>query len=114
VEAVQVIYDPKRVTYKELLDFLWKHVDPTDSEGQLVDRGSQYRSAIFYHDDEQKSLAENSKRELEKSGRFDKSIVTEIIQFSKFYPAEEYHQGTTRRIRRATSTTGGARGAINS
>jgi len=93
VEAVQVIYDPNKITYKELLDYFWKHVDPTDSEGQFVDRGSQYRSAIFYHDEEQKSLAEDSKREIGKSGRFDKPIVTEIIRFSKFYPAEEYHQG---------------------
>lgn len=93
VEAVQVIYDPNRVTYKELLGYFWKHVDPTDSEGQFVDRGLQYRSAIFYHDEEQKGLAEDSKREIEKSGRFDKPIATEIIRFSKFYSAEEYHQG---------------------
>jgi peptide methionine sulfoxide reductase msrA/msrB len=93
VEAVQVIYDPSKVTYKELLDFFWKHVDPTDPGGQFVDRGAQYRSVIFYHDEEQKRLAEDSKRELEKSGRFEKPIVTEIIPYSKFYPAEEYHQG---------------------
>ena len=92
VEAVQVVYDPNKVTYKELLDYFWKHVDPTDPGGQFVDRGAQYRSAIFYHDEEQKRLAEDSKRELEKSGRFDKQIVTEIIPFSKFYAAEEYHQ----------------------
>ncbi len=92
VEAVQVIYDPKRVSYKELLDYFWRHVDPTDSGGQFVDRGSQYKSAIFYHDEEQKHLAEESKRELDKSGRFDKPVVTEIVKFSKFYPAEEYHQ----------------------
>ncbi len=92
MEAVQVIYDPKQVTYKELLDFFWRHVDPTDSGGQFVDRGDQYRSAIFYHDEEQKKLAEESKLELEKSGRFNKPVVTEILPFSKFYPAEEYHQ----------------------
>ncbi len=92
LEAVQVVYDPKKVTYKELLDFFWEHVNPTDSGGQFVDRGAQYGSAIFYHDDEQKRVAEESKRELEKSGRFDKPIVTEIVKFSRFYPAEEYHQ----------------------
>jgi len=92
VEAVEVIYDPNRVTYKELLDYFWKHIDPTDSEGQFVDRGQQYRSAIFYHDEEEKRLAEESKRKLEESGRFNKPIVTEIIRFSKFYRAEDYHQ----------------------
>jgi peptide methionine sulfoxide reductase msrA/msrB len=92
LEAVQVIYDPARVSYKELLSFFWMHINPTDPGGQFVDRGSQYRSAIFYHDDEQKRLAEESRRELDKSGRFDKPVVTEIIKFSAFYPAEEYHQ----------------------
>jgi peptide methionine sulfoxide reductase msrA/msrB len=92
VEAVQVIYDPKKVSYKDLLDFFWKHMDPTDPGGQFVDRGSQYRSVIFYHDEEQKRVAEESKRELEKSGRFDRPIATEIIPFSKFYKAEDYHQ----------------------
>jgi peptide methionine sulfoxide reductase msrA/msrB len=92
VEAVQVFYDPKKITYKEILDVFWRHVDPTDPGGQFVDRGSQYRTVIFYHDEEQKRLAEESKRELEKSGRFDKPIVTEIVKFTKFYPAEDYHQ----------------------
>jgi len=92
VEAIQVIYDPGKVSYDELLDYFWKHIDPTDSGGQFVDRGGQYRSVIFYHDDEQKRLAEESKRRLEMSGRFRKPIATEIIRFTKFYPAEEYHQ----------------------
>ena len=92
VEAVQVVYDPKKISYKELLDYFWRHVDPTDAGGQFVDRGSQYRSVIFYQDEEQKSLAEESKRELEKSGHFNKPIVTEIVPFSKFYRAEDYHQ----------------------
>jgi peptide methionine sulfoxide reductase msrA/msrB len=92
VEAVQVYYDPSRLTYTELLDYFWRHIDPTDSGGQFVDRGSQYRSVIFYHDEEQKRLAEKSKEELSKSGKFDKPIVTEILKFTKFYPAEEYHQ----------------------
>lgn len=92
VEAVQVHYDPSKITYRELLDYFWKHIDPTDGGGQFVDRGSQYRSAIFYHDEEQKRLAEKSKEALEKSGKFGKPIVTEIIKFTKFYEAEEYHQ----------------------
>ncbi len=92
VESVQVYYDSKRVTYRELLDFFWRHVDPTDPGGQFVDRGAQYRSVIFYHDKEQKRLAEESKNELAKSGRFDKPLVTEILPFTKFYEAEEYHQ----------------------
>jgi peptide methionine sulfoxide reductase msrA/msrB len=92
LEAVQVIYDPSRVSYKELLDFFWMHVDPTDSGGQFVDRGSQYRSAIFYHDEEQRGIAEESKRDLDRSGRFNAPVVTEITKFSSFYPAEEYHQ----------------------
>lgn len=92
VEAVQVYYDPSKITYEELLGFFWKHIDPTDKGGQFVDRGSQYRSVIFYHDEEQKKLAEKSKEALEKSGRFNKPVVTEIIEFTKFYEAEEYHQ----------------------
>jgi peptide methionine sulfoxide reductase msrA/msrB len=92
VEAAQVYYDPSKITYEELLDYFWKHIDPTDPGGQFVDRGSQYRSVIFYHDEEQKRLAEKSKEELIKSRRFDKPIVTEILKFTKFYEAEDYHQ----------------------
>ncbi len=91
-EAVQVHYDPDKITYKELLDVLWRHMDPTDAGGQFVDRGSQYRPAIFYHDEEQKRIAEASKAELEKSGRFSKPVATEIVPLEEFYPAEEYHQ----------------------
>ena len=91
-EAVQVHYDPDKITYKELLDVFWRHMDPTDAGGQFVDRGSQYRPAIFYHDEEQKRIAEESKAELEKSGRFTKPIATEIVPLTKFYTAEEYHQ----------------------
>ncbi len=86
------LYDPQKITYNELLDIFWRHVDPTDPGGQFVDRGSQYRSAIFYHDDEQKRLAEESKTKLETSGRFEKPIVTEIVPVSEFYRAEDYHQ----------------------
>jgi peptide methionine sulfoxide reductase msrA/msrB len=92
LEAIQVYYDPSKISYEELLDYFWKHIDPSDGGGQFVDRGPQYRSAIFYHDDEQKRLAEKSKEALGKSGKFNKPIVTEILPFTKFYEAEEYHQ----------------------
>jgi peptide methionine sulfoxide reductase msrA/msrB len=91
-EAVQVIYDPEKISYEELLNTFWKNIDPTDPGGQFKDRGSQYRTAIFYHNQTQKELAEESKDNLEKSGKFDKSIVTEILEADKFYPAEDYHQ----------------------
>jgi peptide methionine sulfoxide reductase msrA/msrB len=92
VEAVQVRYDPRKVSYRQLLDYFWRHVDPTDAGGQFVDRGPQYRAAIFYQDDDEKRLAEESERELAKSGGFNKPIVTAILPFSKFYRAEDYHQ----------------------
>ena len=96
VEAVQVVYDPAKVSYPELLDYFWRHVDPTDPGGQFVDRGPQYRSAIFYRDAEQQRLAEASRQALEKSKRFAKPIVTEILPLTKFYRAEDYHQGYCR------------------
>jgi peptide methionine sulfoxide reductase msrA/msrB len=92
LEAVQVYYDPTKITYEELLDYYWKHVDPTDQGGQFADRGPQYLSAILYHDDEQKRMAEKSKGQLAESGRFQKPIVTDILPFVRFYEAEEYHQ----------------------
>jgi peptide methionine sulfoxide reductase msrA/msrB len=92
VEAVQVTYDPAKVSYLQLLDYFWRHVNPTDAGGQFVDRGPQYRSVIFYHDAEQKRLAEASKGALAQSGRFAKPIVTEILPLMKFYRAEDYHQ----------------------
>ena len=92
LEAVQVIYDPEKISYKQILDVLWRHIDPTDGGGQFVDRGNQYRSVIFYHNEEQKKIAKESKRTLENSGIFKKPIVTEIIKFNKFYTAEDYHQ----------------------
>jgi peptide methionine sulfoxide reductase msrA/msrB len=92
VEAVQVIYDPAKVSYQELLDYFWRQVDPTDAGGQFVDRGASYRTVIFSHDAEQQRLAEESRAALEKSGRFSKPIMTEILPFTKFYPAEDYHQ----------------------
>lgn len=92
LEVIQVVYDPARVTYTQLLEVLWRHIDPTDPGGSFVDRGSQYRSAIFYQDEEQKRLAEESKAALDRSGQFKKPVVTEILPLNKFYPAEEYHQ----------------------
>ncbi len=92
LEAVQVIYDPSVIGYTELLDIFWKHIDPTDPGGQFVDRGSQYRTAVFYHGDEQKRMAETSKSQLNASGRFSKPVATEIFPLDKFYPAEAYHQ----------------------
>jgi peptide methionine sulfoxide reductase msrA/msrB len=92
IEAVRVYYDPKKITYEELLEYFWRHINPTDAEGQFIDRGKQYRSAIFYHNEGQKRLAERSREKLKQSGKFDKPIVTEIISFRKFYEAEEYHQ----------------------
>ena len=92
LEAVQVIYDPQKVSYEQLLDAFLRHIDPTDPWGQFVDRGPQYRAAIFYQDADQKRRAEASKKELEKSGRFQKPIVTEILPLTKFYRAEDYHQ----------------------
>ncbi|MCG6893453.1 MAG: peptide-methionine (R)-S-oxide reductase MsrB [Desulfobacteraceae bacterium] len=92
IESVQVRYDPEKISYEKLLEHFWRSVDPTDPGGQFVDRGPQYRSAIFYHNTEQRRLAEASKKQLEASGRFDKPIVTEIRPLTSFYPAEDYHQ----------------------
>ncbi len=91
-EAVRITYDPAVIGYGKLLEVFWRNIDPTDAGGQFVDRGDQYRSAIFYHDEEQKRLAERSKAQMAASGRFDGPIVTEIVPASTFYPAEEYHQ----------------------
>ncbi|MEA2488949.1 MAG: peptide-methionine (S)-S-oxide reductase [Acidobacteriota bacterium] len=91
-ESVQVVYDPRKVSYQQLLDVYWRNIDPLTPNAQFCDVGRQYRSAIFYHDAEQKRLAEASKAALEKSGRFRSPIVTEIVAASKFYPAEQYHQ----------------------
>jgi peptide methionine sulfoxide reductase msrA/msrB len=92
VEAVQISYDPKIISYQELLDYYWQHIDPTDAGGSFYDRGSEYMSYIFYRDDSQKRSAEHSKVELEKSGIFEKPIVTQITRFSKFTPVEESEQ----------------------
>ncbi len=91
-EAIQVTYDPSKITYRQILDVYWRQIDPTDSGGQFVDRGSQYKTAIFYQTDEEQQLAEKSKEETAKLWHFDKPIVTKIIKFTQFYPAENYHQ----------------------
>lgn len=92
LESVQVTYDPKKVSYDTLLDLFWKQIDPTDDQGQFADKGSQYRTAIFYHDEDQKRLAEASKKKLNDSGKFRDPVVTTIRPFTTFYRAEEYHQ----------------------
>jgi peptide-methionine (S)-S-oxide reductase len=91
-EAVSVIYDPDKISYGQLLQTFWRNIDPVDAGGQFCDRGSSYRSAIFYENAKQKRLAEQSKQALEASGRFDQPIATEIIPVSQFWRAEDYHQ----------------------
>lgn len=92
LEAVEITYDPSRVDYQTLLVTFWKQVNPTDTGGQFADRGSQYRTAIFYHNDEQRRLAEESKKALNAAGKFSLPIFTPILPAKPFYPAEEYHQ----------------------
>jgi len=91
-EAIQITYDPELCSYKDLLSVYWRQIDPTDDGGQFADRGYTYLTAIFYHNEEQRQLAEQSKKALEESGIFSKPIVTEILPASDFYPAEDYHQ----------------------
>ncbi|MGH7893618.1 MAG: peptide-methionine (S)-S-oxide reductase MsrA [Candidatus Binatia bacterium] len=91
-EAVEVVYDPAKITYEKLLDVFWHNVDPLTADAQFCDHGRQYRTAIFYHDETQKRRAEESKRALEASKKFDRPIVTEIVAAGEFWPAEEYHQ----------------------
>jgi len=91
-EAVEIVFDPQRVSYQKLLEVFWRNIDPTDAGGQFVDRGSQYRSGIFYFDEMQRQQAEQSKAELAKTGPFKRPIVTEIVPATIFYPAETYHQ----------------------
>jgi len=91
-EAVQIAYDPAKVTYQQLLETFWRQIDPTQPDGQFADHGSQYRTAIFYHGEEQQRLAEASRDALAASGKFARPIVTEIAPAGPFYPAEDYHQ----------------------
>jgi peptide-methionine (S)-S-oxide reductase len=91
-EAIQLEYDPAKVSYEELLSVFWKNIDPTTANSQFCDHGSQYRSGIFYHNDAQKNAAEKSLSKLNQTKSFDEPVVTEITAASTFYPAEEYHQ----------------------
>ncbi len=91
-EVIQIEYDSAKVDYRQLLDLFWRNIDPTAVDRQFVDVGKQYRSEIFYHNDEQRALAQASRDALAASGVFDKPIVTEITALKKFYKAEEYHQ----------------------
>lgn len=91
-EAVQITYDPEIFPYKDLVEVYWQQTDPTDINGQFVDQGSSYRPAIFYHNEEQREIAEASKKALQESGRFKKPIITPIEPAHPFYEAEEYHQ----------------------
>jgi peptide methionine sulfoxide reductase msrA/msrB len=92
VEAVEIIYDPAQISYRDLLEVFWRQIDPTDPDGQFVDRGESYTSAIFYLDEEQKRLAQQSKADLEEKHIFDKAVVTPVVPASRFYRAEERHQ----------------------
>lgn len=92
LEAVRVVYDPEKISYRELLETYWHSVDPTDPDGQFADRGAHYRTAIFYRTDQEREQAEASKRALDESGVFDDPIATRILPAKEFYPAEEYHQ----------------------
>jgi peptide-methionine (S)-S-oxide reductase len=91
-EAVRITYDPTKVSYEQLVDWFWRNIDPTQANGQFCDLGSPYRSGIFVHDDEQKRIAEATKKALLASGRFKQPIVTEITPAGPFYEAEDYHQ----------------------
>jgi len=92
VEAIQITYNASKVDYNTLLDTFWQQIDPTDAGGSFYDRGHHYTSAIFYHDEQQQKLAEQSKLALDASGRFSSPVVTAIKPYLNFYPAEEYHQ----------------------
>ncbi|WP_404409435.1 peptide-methionine (S)-S-oxide reductase MsrA [Jeotgalibacillus malaysiensis] len=91
-EAVEITFDPAVFPYEQLLEIYWQQVDPTDDEGQFQDRGPSYRATIFYHNEEQKNKAEQSKQALADSGRFKKPVITPVEPASIFYPAEDYHQ----------------------
>nr|WP_319534681.1 peptide-methionine (R)-S-oxide reductase MsrB [uncultured Vibrio sp.] len=92
IEVIEVKYDPSVVSYEQVLDYFFRHIDPTDNKGSFVDRGPQYRPAIFYHNEQQKQVAENFMMEIDKAMIYPKPLKTELIKFDKFYPAETYHQ----------------------
>lgn len=91
-EAVQITFDPSIYPYEDLIELFWQQIDPTDEGGQFYDRGSSYQTAIFYHDEKQREIAEASKQKLQQSGKFSKPIATPILGAKTFYPAETYHQ----------------------
>ncbi len=91
-ESVEILFDPEKIKYEKILEVFWMNIDPTQADGQFADRGKQYRTAIFYHNEEQKQQAEASKKKLEDSGKFSSPIVTTIEPFTAFYNAEDYHQ----------------------
>lgn len=112
IEAVQVYYDPQQVTYEIVLEYFLKHIDPTDAGGQFADRGPSYRSAIFYADDREKTIASQALQAIAGSGKFDKPVVTEIRKYTNFYPAEDYHQDYGEKIHCDTNIIAAAR-AVN-
>jgi peptide-methionine (S)-S-oxide reductase len=91
-ESIEVTYDPSKVTYEDLLEVFWRNIDPTTPNAQFCDHGSQYRTAIFYHNENQKELIDESRERIEASKTFPQSIVTEIVPASEFFIAEDYHQ----------------------
>lgn len=91
-ESVQIFFDPEKIAYEKLLEVFWWQIDPTDPGGQFADRGEQYTTAIFYHDETQKEQAEKSMAELNSSGKYQKPIATKLLPYQNFYPAEDYHQ----------------------
>jgi methionine-S-sulfoxide reductase len=92
IEAVEVHFNPNKISYSELVESFWRQIDPTDRHGQFADRGSQYQPVIFYHDEEQKLIAEESRATLDASGRFSSPVATDILPATRFYRAEEQHQ----------------------
>jgi methionine-S-sulfoxide reductase len=91
-ESIEITYDPAKISYDQLLDIYWRQIDPTQADGQFTDIGPSYRAAIFYGNADEKKIAEASKEKLTRSGKFKKTVVTEILPAMKFWPAEEYHQ----------------------
>jgi methionine-S-sulfoxide reductase len=91
-ESIEITYDPTKISYEQLLDIYWRQIDPTQADGQFTDIGPSYRAAIFYGNAEEKKIAEASKEKLTRSGKFKKTVVTEILPAMKFWPAEDYHQ----------------------
>lgn len=91
-EGVQITFDPSKISYAQLVEVFWKQINPTDPEGQFVDRGPHYRAGIYFHNEAQRKIAEKSKKALDRSGRYDKPVVTKILPYKNFFAAEDYHQ----------------------